>query len=419
MGDEDGATFFVDIVLNDGDALVAAIRYGRLWMPTATDDFLLNMIRRRAAQAIASIPENGRVHDELVDALKEGNLAGSRARDALVTMGGQKSVESIVEHSLQRQVEERFFKPMEESSERGWRLLEDVRYWSSSNYQYALYVAIATLVVGILILALGVLNLLSAGEAGPSTMDWGLLVGGGLFTVLGFFGAYLWEPVKGLNKVAAEMSRLIMSFENYLGRMRLIGLGFAHAYTTENWRQLEFLSKISNLSSLAMRESVVSLEEVGSWPDFDLESKLVTIPSVIGMPEAEARKSAERVDLKMEVEPAMYSTEKAGMIIAQQPPAGVYVDKQTVIKVTPSTNIRPTVEVPDFTGQAVTGAIALADKSGLTVESFQFRFATGSEGEVVDQSITKGLTVAQGSPLTLIISKLAEEMVPAVNGEGP
>jgi hypothetical protein len=413
MGDEDGATFFVDIVLNDGDPLVAAIKHRRRWVPTAEDDDILRtQIRKRAAQAIASIPDNGKVHDELVDALKEGNLAGSRARDALIFMGGQKSVESIVEHSLQRQVEERYFKPMEEASKRGWELLGDVRNWSGSNYKYALNVAITTLVVGVILLALGVLNLLSAGgEDTPSAIDWGLLVGGGLFTVLGFFGGYLWEPVKGLNKVAAELSQLIMSFENYLGRMRLIGLGFAHAYTNQNWGQLSFLGQISDLSAEAMRESIVSLEDIGSWPEFDTD-KVITVPLVVDQSVEDARNLLKQAKLEIEIGAAIYAADKdEGRVVTQEPPEGTFVARNTKVKVVPSTKQRPLVEVPDFRKKTVVEVTKMAQESGLTISGYRLTF-DGSEEEahVLEQDLKVGLSVGKDSALVLTIGK---------NGAGP
>ena len=200
-----------------------------------------------------------------------------------------------------------------------------------------------------------------------------------------------------------------MSFENYLGRMRLIGLGFAHAYTQNSFDQLRFLRRISEISADAMRESALSLEAIGDWPDFEVDSQYATVPTLLDKSLTEARQLADRAKLKLEVGDPEYDGDKEiNTVIDQKPAPGLYVSKDTKIRVTPSTNKLPNVEVPDFTAKTVLEAIELAQQKGFEIEPIDFEFSDAEEGNVINQDLRAGLNVTMRTTLKLTVAKKKE-----------
>lgn len=417
-GEQEAADYFLDVILEDRSIDEAIEHRRKNWKIEDEDlDYLATEVRKRAALQLGAIPNNGTQHDKLVETLRSDPIQSGRARDALIVMGGERAVESIVNYNIQQQVTDRFFEPMEEARKKGWELLEDVRNWSGSNYRYAYYIAIVTAGLGISIFIIGLLVLFF----GDNTTAGFVSVGGGL--LLSFaagVGAYLWEPVKGLNKVAAELSRLIMSFENYLGRMRLIGLGFAHAYTQNSFDQLQFLKRISEMTSDAMRESASSLADVGDWPGFfERQSAFATVPDLVEKPLAVAKQLVQEAELELVVANSEYHKDKVqDTILSQIPGPGTFVTKGSTVEVVPSARQVPIVEVPDFTGESILGAVAMAQEAGLILQPILFSFdGVAEEGTVISQDLRKELQVSMNTSLQLTIAKNGE--LPASEPDEP
>ena len=410
--DKAASKFLVEVILDDTllEAAIAKRGSNGVLAAEGSSDRLQQELRQRAAETLGSIPDNGEAHDELVKTLRSDVLRSGRARDALIVMGGERAVESIVNYNLQQQVSDKFFNPMEEARKKGWEMLEDVRNWADSNYKYALYAAIATMAFGIVTFIIGILILLLDQTESFQTEAAITFLTGPLLVFVGAVGAYLWEPAKGLNKMASELSRLIMSFENYLGRMRLIGLGFAHAYTQNSFDQLQFLTRISEITAAAMRESAVSLEDIGAWPDFAVEEKFVAVPALVGQPLKNARRLVEQAKLEIEVGVPQYDQHcSPGTLIKQEPAAGMFVAKNTRIKVIPCTNQLPNVEVPNFKGKTILATVDLAQQSGLKLEEIMFAFhPDAAEGHVIKQDLRPGLNVSQGTYIMLTVAKKAD-----------
>lgn len=411
MGQRDAADYFVSVILDRESkevegAIAHFVQINGTELTIEQQATLSQRVRRTAAQALGTIPDNSAAHDRLVDSLRSESVVGSWARDALLAMGGQKAIDSIVQYSLQKMVEEKFFAPMEEAREKGWQLLESVRWWANSNYQFAYKAALATLGIGLILLAIVAYYLLNPATA-QQNIYW-LLGSGLLTTAAGMVGAFFWEPAKGLNKVVSEMTRLIMSFENYLGRMRLIGLGFAHAYTTANWSQLEFLEGVSLLSGEAMHVSAQAMKDLGDWPDMQRSfgKPFAVVPSLLDRTLDEARQLLEAADLQLDVERPQYDNTRAERtVVSQVPEAATYAAKGAVVKVIPSTTQQPTVRVPDFKGKTIIEALNLARDAKLTVLKIGFEFGAAREGEVIKQDLRADLTVAEGASIELTVSK--------------
>ena len=411
MGEREAADYFVSVILDseskDVKAAISQYRSNH-GLESIVDqyDFLSQKVRRAAAQALGTIPDNNVAHDRLVENLRSETMVGSWARDALLAMGGQKAIDSMVQYSLQKMVQDKFFAPMEQAREQGWQLLNDIRFWSNSNYQVAYKAAIASFVVGMVMLVIGVLYMLTP-ETAERNITW-ILASGVISTVAGIVGTFLWEPVKGLNKVESELVRMIMSFENYLGRMRLIGLGFAHAYTTANWNQLEFLEGVSLLSGKAMYGSASVLAKLGEWPDVkrNFDKPYTLVPALVGKSVDEARRLVEAVDLHLDVGiPAYDRTRVEHTVVSQIPEAETYAGKGATVKIVPSTTHQPTVKVPDFKGKTIMEALDLARDTKLTIKELGFQFHDGPEGKVMGQDLKPDLMIAEGTPVGLTVSK--------------
>ena len=418
--EKEAANFFAEIILEDKSKILDdAIQYRKeKWEARKTDqgfpdaDILKKGIRKYLAEVLGNINNNGEAHDNLVKTLQSDALHSGRARDALIVMGGERAVASIINYNLQQQVNDKFFKPMEDAREKGWELLEDVRKKSNINQNIALVAAIVTMLFGIVIFLIGI----EIYRESPSPESTAMLLGGPLISFVSFagsIGAYIWKPARALNKVSSELSRLIMSFENYLGRMRLIGLGFAHAYTQNNFDQLRFLNGVSEITANAMRESALAMEAVGEWPKFETENQFTAVPTLLNLTIIEARRLSEELKLKIEIgEPVYHENTAPDTIIAQTPEPGLFMAKDTIISVTPSTDKLPIVEVPNFADLPIIDAVMGAQQNGLTIESIILQLDEKiKEGTVLSQDLRTGLKVIKGTGIKLTIAKNNNEDV--------
>lgn len=418
IGDKRAAEHFVNVILDpDSKDVNDAIHHYEQntggdqkttsLLTSGERDFFQQKIRKAAAQALATIPENNEAHDLLVETLRSDSMRSSLARDALIAMGGQKAIDSMVQYSLQRLVQDKYFEPIEEARKKGWQLLDDVRFWSNSNYQFAYRAANFSLLIGLGLIVVGVIYLLNPGST-KENVRW-VLGSGALATVAGIVGTFFWEPAKALNKVESELTRIILSFENYLGRMRLIGLGFAHAFSTENWNQLHFLESISRLSGQAMRESTVALEDIGKWPNYKdaFDKPYIMIPTLVGKSLDEAGRLVDAARLKLEVSsPEFRENYAVNSIISQEPPPGVYVAEGATIKVVPSATEQPKVQIPDFMYKPIPEALNLAQQKRLVVSEIAFKFDDKiEEGRVIKQEPVAKSNVPEGKEVILTISK--------------
>lgn len=487
-GQEEAACLFVDIIFDDGSLLLDRAMDYRLahWPdePNLSSERMQDEIRDLAADELGGIVNNSAAYSRLVEALRENNIRASRARDALIRIGGERAVESVIQYDLQRQVDERFFQPMEEARNQGWNLMNDVRNWADGNYRSTYRAANVAIYVGIIIVIFGVIfefayrvpNALepvvetivqplndakedsdsamtmglnnevdtpdeagsgpgvtattedqSEGERNSATEDKseeeenqtpqvnnsffglnptsaGIIFAGLMTSILGALGTAVFDPVKGLQKATAEITQLIMTFENYLGRMRLIGLGFAHAYTSQNWEQLDFLNQVSNLTASAMRESGSYLDKIGEWPG---DSQFVNVPYLMNRQLDEAILLVQKSGLEVKVSDPKYDNGKTiNTVIAQDPDPGISLAVGSLVKVTPSTNQQPMVVVPDFKGKKVLEAVQLAQNKGLDLTDFEFEISSDSdEGTVIKQKIPADMVISQGSQLTLTLAK--------------
>jgi hypothetical protein len=79
-------------------------------------------------------------------------------------------------------------------------------------------------------------------------------------------------PIKDADKAGLDIlkntdERAEESYEFLTSRLRLLGLGFAHAYTEKSWSEFStFLTDTSKAAGEAMLDSVDALNGIGHWP---------------------------------------------------------------------------------------------------------------------------------------------------------
>lgn len=406
MGEEQAADYLVDIIIDEEEETIAALVKWRFGTDrTVREQDLKRLVRERAALALATIPQNAKAHDKLVDALRSRTIAAGYAQAALTTMGGERAIQAMIQYSLQEQVAERFFKPMEEARKKGWSLLKDVQEKTNKSWDFSLKIAIMTAVVGVVLIVISILQVIR-GDGTTDPFSAGTALAGLLTVIIGLIGSYFWKPARGLLKSTAEVAQLIMSFENYLGRMRLIGLGFAHAYTEQNWGQFQFMDQVTDITGDALRESLIPLQVVGQWPQYEAGT-VVTVPDLTNQPVDQAKRIAETAGLAVTTIEAEYDPDHADQTVkAQDLAAGIRVGHGTTITLTPWTNKQPVVAVPDLKGKTIREAFTEVEKAKLKADIEGFAFDdTAEEGTIIAQSFKAGVKVGQNEAIALTIGK--------------
>ena len=403
MGEEQAADYLGDIIVDEKEEDLAALvkwrreseRKHETDPANFHDQDLKRVVRERAALALATIPQNAKAHDKLVDALRSRTTAAGYAQAALTTMGGERAIQAMIQYSLQQQVAERYFDPMEEARKKGWSLLADIQKKATTSWDYSLIVAGLTVVVGVILFGISVWQFSKTDNATDPFAS-GTALAGLLAVVIGLVGSYFWKPARGLLKSTSEVAQLIMSFENYLGRMRLIGLGFAHAYTEQNWGQFQFMDQVTDITGDSLRESLIPLQGVGQWPQYEAAT-IVTVPDLTNQPVDQAKRIAETAGLAVTMNEAEYDPDHADQTVkAQDLTAGIRVGHGTTITLTPWTNKQPVVAVPDLKGKTIRDAFTEVEKVKLKAEIEGFAFDDAAvEGTIIAQSLKAGIKVGQ------------------------
>jgi beta-lactam-binding protein with PASTA domain len=142
-----------------------------------------------------------------------------------------------------------------------------------------------------------------------------------------------------------------------------------------------------------------------------LGPQMVTVPNVQGLTQAAATASIARAKLAMGIVTA------TGKIISQDPPSGSSVTQGSQVNLVISLGPQM-VTVPNVEGLTQAAAIAAVTATNLTVGTItQQTSNTVISGNVVSQDQPSGSSVAQGSPVNLVISS-GPELVSVPNVEG-
>ncbi len=158
-------------------------------------------------------------------------------------------------------------------------------------------------------------------------------------------------------------------------------------------------------------DTVVALR-VGRGPD------QVQAPNLVGQTADQAQQMAQAAGLTLTPVPQNRQVDdpsQVGKVLAQDPAAGTPVAPGTPIQLTVG-QARPTLRMPDVTGQDQATATQTLEGVGLDVTATQVD-GGGKAGTVVSTSPSAGSTVAQGSKVTLSVSKGNQLQVPSVIGK--
>ncbi|MDX3581100.1 Stk1 family PASTA domain-containing Ser/Thr kinase [Streptomyces europaeiscabiei] len=153
---------------------------------------------------------------------------------------------------------------------------------------------------------------------------------------------------------------------------------------------------------------------IGRWmfPGNDASKETFKNPSFVGQTEAEAKRAAVNVDLKVTVTKDECENEKAGNVCKQAPGVGDPVKKGDTIALVISTGA-PRVTVPDVQGIKFDEAEAQLLDKGLKVEK-KTEESDRTAGIVIDQDPDGG-KIEKGSTVTLTVARAPDkETVPDV-----
>ena len=433
MGVEDAARFYTDVILEDEPAAAAArhhlefldkltaepslrddvfihLRDGTM-TKAAAQDRLEERARQRAAQSLRGIGEGAQSESfkRLDKALQlQVSPAYERAQEALSGMGGSAAAAALVAAARRDWVETKFFTPIEKADEEGKVLLSDTARMSKQSWLFTMIASGVVIVAGIILLIITFSKIDTTGANDLAALATGL--GGLVAVVVGMLTPFLWNAAAAVQKGSAEMTRLVTSFHGYMGRMRLLGLGFADLSTRQQ-ADVQVITTIANAAGDAMLDSAGVLSQVSVWPS---GKGMVKVPDVAGKTWAEAAALAEERGLEVTLKKLEYSDTDEGKVSAQSPSANSTVETGTVIELTLSKGKEEeakakAAEVPDLKGKSWADAEAAAKGKELTVSYAGSRFDAAAKDTVIEQQPPAGTKVVTGSAVALTLSNGKEE----------
>jgi hypothetical protein len=355
MGEKEAAHFFADVVLLDDPSMDAALhdlhpsrgtpldpppgepepgRHQQIQTSSYTDRVEKRrwLARERAARALAAIPEDAKREDfnRLVRSVqRQDGPQYTRAHDALGIMGSVEAADALIGAEKGKWVQDKFFGPMDEADKHGRKILDGTVWMSRLSWGFTLLVSLGVTTFGAWLLYVSVRSI-----QGADAPDWGTIATGitGLVASLaGLLTPFFWNSASAVQKANAEMTRLVTAFHGYMGRMRLLGLGFADAYTKDQ-ADATFLTTVSEAAGSAMMDSSGMLTDISYWP---AAREHVQTPDFAGMTWNDAETAAKARSLRITLEGQAFSDDIAeGRIVAQSPVADSQTEVGSVVKLT-------------------------------------------------------------------------------------
>lgn len=136
-----------------------------------------------------------------------------------------------------------------------------------------------------------------------------------------------------------------------------------------------------------------------------VKEKVVSVPGVVGATEADAAKALDALKLSIEKTYEYSDTVAAGSVISQNPTAGSTLTEGAKVKLVISQGVKSTV-VPSVVGKESATAQSEIAAAGLVVSGITEEYHdTIAKGIVLKQSVEGGKTVANGTGVSLVISK--------------
>lgn len=145
----------------------------------------------------------------------------------------------------------------------------------------------------------------------------------------------------------------------------------------------------------------------------------VEIPEFVGMERGEAEALAETLNLQLNIDERYNDEVEANHIISQNPPEGRRVKTGYTVKVVVSLGLRET-EVPDLVHENEADAPYLLTNANLSLGNVDRINSNIPAGSIISQDPRAGFTVAQGTPVDIVVSLGPEKVVlvmPNLKGE--
>ena len=146
-------------------------------------------------------------------------------------------------------------------------------------------------------------------------------------------------------------------------------------------------------------------------------TETTTIPKLKGLTKEEAQEAADEAKIKLDFQEETSKTVEAGVIIKQEKSEGDTVTVGDTVKVYISvgTGIKQ-VKVVSVVGQDEETAKQTLEGLGLVIEKVNYsKDKSQTNGVVIEQSVTAGTTVDEGSKITLTVNKYDEDKECTVN----
>jgi serine/threonine-protein kinase len=138
------------------------------------------------------------------------------------------------------------------------------------------------------------------------------------------------------------------------------------------------------------------------------EQKLVKVPNVVGLSQADAEKELSDAGLETRVIENYSDTAPTGKVMSQAPTAGASVGEGTEIAIIvsqgPPTSEGETAQVPNVVGKTLSEATAVLKDVGFEVTSFEVDGSGKPANTVLYQAPASGDTAPLGSQVALIVS---------------
>lgn len=135
-----------------------------------------------------------------------------------------------------------------------------------------------------------------------------------------------------------------------------------------------------------------------------LGSENVSVPSVVGMSESEARSTLQNAGFSVSSSEDYNDEYNAGVVYGQNPSSGVKVEKGASVTIYVSAGKAPLI-VPYVVGQPLASAQSTLESMGLKVSVKEKYSSTESSGTVMEQNPASGSEAKSGATVTLTVSK--------------
>jgi serine/threonine-protein kinase len=142
-----------------------------------------------------------------------------------------------------------------------------------------------------------------------------------------------------------------------------------------------------------------------------LGSKISLVPNLVGKSLREARLDLNQAGLRVGRFSSVHHQEKEDTVLAQSPPSGRQVERETPVSLLLSLGPRPReYRLPDLVGLPLERASKVLEAMGISVGNITTKVdLTKPQGMVLDQDPRPGSLIAQGSSVSLVMTTLYTE----------